>query len=205
MSPKEEPFLPSAVYLIDRASDLVEEWKSQFADCPSVRAAAGDYFQSPADAMVSPANSFGIMDGGLDLAIRNEVGVEVERKVQEVIVDKYHGEMPVGCAEIVETNHSRWKYLICAPTMRVPTSVPFTINTYLAFRAVLVAAKNFNRQRGTREIDSLICPGLGTGVGGVSATKCARQMRAAYQTLRTPARIPSFQGIHAFHKALHEL
>jgi O-acetyl-ADP-ribose deacetylase (regulator of RNase III) len=205
MSPNEESFLPSVIHLVDRAPDLVDEWKVQFADCPSVQAVAGDYFHRRADALISPANSFGIMDGGLDLAIRNQLGFEVERNVQEVIIAKYHGEMPVGCAEIVETNHSRWQYLICAPTMRVPTPIPFTINAYLAFRAILVAVKNFNRERGKQEIDSLICPGLGTGVGGVSATKCARQMRAAYQTMRTPARIPSFQGIHAFHKALHEL
>ena len=47
------------------------------------------------------------MDGGLDLAIRNELGFAIEQKVQEVIVQKYHGELPVGCAEIVDTNDMR--------------------------------------------------------------------------------------------------
>src|SRR5262249_53005071 len=148
--------LPSKLFLIDRSQPLVECWKAQFADCPAVEVLNGDYFQRPADAIVSPANSFGIMDGGLDLAIRDQLGFPVERKVQELIDERYHGEMPVGCAEVVETGERRWRYLIVAPTMRVPEPIPFTINAYLAFRAALVAVKNYNRDLGRQEIDSLV-------------------------------------------------
>lgn len=198
----DEEMLPSKIYLIDRSPVLVEHWREQFSDCPVVEPIAGDYFQKAADALVSPANSFGIMDGGLDLAIRDQLGFAVEAKLQEVIVAKYHGELPIGCAEIVETHDARWRYMIAAPTMRVPEPIPYTINAYLAFRAILVAVENFNRQKRKREIESLVCPGLGTGIGKVGAAKCARQMRAAYQVVRMPARIPSFQGIHEFHQAL---
>lgn len=200
--PLEEILLPSKVILIDRSQELVDRWKEQFVDCPAVESVAGDYFQRPADALVSPANSFGIMDGGLDLAIREQLGFAVQTKVQQVIVDRYHGELPVGCAEVVETGDSRWRYLIAAPTMRVPEPIPFTINAYLAFRAVLVAAENLNNRLGKREIDSLVCCGLGTGIGKVTAVKCARQMRAAYQVLKAPSGIPSYRGIHEFHQAL---
>src|SRR3954462_15394502 len=103
--------LPSRIVLIDRSQALVDRWKEQFSDCPAVEAIAGDYFQRPAAALVSPANSFGIMDGGLDLAIREELGFSVERKIQEVILERHHGELPVGCAEIIETDDSRWKYM----------------------------------------------------------------------------------------------
>jgi O-acetyl-ADP-ribose deacetylase (regulator of RNase III) len=172
------------------------------SDCPAVEAIVGDYFQRPADALVSPANSFGIMDGGLDLAIRDQLGFSVESRIQQAILEKHHGELPVGCAEIVATNDPRWRYLVAAPTMRVPEPIPFTINAYLAFRAILVAVENFNKGLGKREIDSLVCCGLGTGIGKVSANKCAMQMRMAYQVMKTPSRIPSFHGIHEFHKAL---
>jgi O-acetyl-ADP-ribose deacetylase (regulator of RNase III) len=195
-------FLPSKIYLIDHSPLLVTHWQEQFADCPAVEAVAGDYFHQPADAIVSPANSFGIMDGGLDLAIRDRLGFAVEQQVQEVIVERHHGELPVGSAEIVATEDARWRYLIVAPTMRVPEPISFTLNAYLAFRAILVSVENLNREKGKREIDSVVCSGLGTGIGRVSAPTCARQMRAAYQTMKTPARIPSFQGIHEFHKAL---
>ena len=201
----ESMMLPSKIFLIDRSQSLVDRWKEQFSDCSAVEAIAGDYFHRPADAMVSPANSFGIMDGGLDLAIRDALGFEVENRLREVIVERYHGELPIGCAEIVETNDRRWRYMVAAPTMRIPEPIPFTINAYLSFRAVLLAVENFNKGLGKREIDSLVCCGLGTGIGTISASKCAMQMRAAYQVMKTPSRIPSYQGIHAFHKALLQM
>jgi hypothetical protein len=89
--------------------------------------------------------------------------------------------------------------------MRVPEPIPFTLNAYLAFRAVLLAVENFNRAHGERVIDSLVCCGLGTGVGKLDAGRCARQMRAAYQVMKTPSRIPSFEGIHEFDRGLLEM
>ena len=174
----EEAMLPSRILLIDRSQLLVDRWKEQFSDCPAVGAVAGDYFQQPADAIVSPANSFGIMDGGLDLAIRDQLGFVVQERIQEAIVAKHHGELPVGSAEVVATNHAHWRYMVAAPTMRIPEPIPFTINAYLAFRAILVSVKNFNRALGRREIDSLVCCGLGTGIGKVSPSSCAKQMRS---------------------------
>src|SRR5262249_8252262 len=156
-------------------------------------------------AIVSPANSFGIMDGGLDLALRNELGFAMQGRLQELIVDRYHGELPVGCAEIVETGDPRWKYLVAAPTMRVPEPVPSTNNAYLAFRAIMTAVENFNRQQGCRVIDSLVCSGLCTGVGGMSAARCAGQMRLAYKTMLAPASIGRFESIHALHRTLRML
>jgi O-acetyl-ADP-ribose deacetylase (regulator of RNase III) len=180
--PHEEDLLPSRIFLVDRSLPLVNHWKEQFSDCPLVEAMAGDYFQRPADAIVSPANSFGIMDGGLDLAIRDQLGFAVQTKIQEVIIAKHHGELPVGCAEIIATKDSRWKYMIAAPTMRVPEPISFTLNAYLAFRAILVAIKNFNRATEKREIDSFVCCGLGTGIGRVSAPTCAHRGREGETT-----------------------
>jgi O-acetyl-ADP-ribose deacetylase (regulator of RNase III) len=196
--------LPSKIYLIDRSPTLVDRWKEQFADCPGVESVAGDYFHRPADAIVSPANSFGIMDGGVDLAIRDQLGFPVEGRLQAVIVQRHHGELPVGCAEVVETGNPQWRYLVAAPTLRVPEPVPFTINAFLAFRAVLLAVENFNKQCGRREIDSLACCGLGTGIGQISPNRCAI-MRAAYQVMKRLSMIPSFHGIYEFHKALLEM
>jgi len=199
--------IPARIILVDRSQALVDHWRNAFADCdagegPAVEILAGDYFQRPADAIVSPANSFGIMDGGLDLAIRDELGFSVQSRIQEVIVAKYHGELPIGSAEIVETGDRRWPFMVAAPTMRVPAPIGFTVNAYLAFRAVLVAIENFNRGANRRVIDSVVCCGLGTGVGKLDPKKCAAQMRAAYQAVTGPAEIPSFREIHEFHLAL---
>ena len=108
------------LYLIDSKPELCDKWRQVFSNCPEVEVLTGDYFQQSADAIVSPANSFGIMDGGLDLAIRNELGFQIETDIQEVILNKYHGEMPIGAAEIINTNNDKWSYMIAAPTMRIP-------------------------------------------------------------------------------------
>ena len=181
------------VYLIDSNRNLCSKWEEVFADYQEVEVLNGDYFQKEADAIVSPANSFGIMDGGLDLVIRDELGSQVESDTQKIILDKYHGEMPVGSAEIIKTNSSRYKHMVCAPTMRIPEKVAYTLNAYQAFRAVLIAINSFNKSNIKQPIKSLICSGLGTGAGGMSAIRCAGQMRAAYKTINEPAMVSSFK------------
>lgn len=185
------------ITLIDLDAALCRAWRQAFEGVEDVEIAEGDYFERGADAMVSPANSFGIMDGGLDLAIRNALGATIQRRVQKVILERHHGELPVGCAEIIETGEPRWPLLVVAPTMRVPESVAQSLNAYLAFRAALLACR-----RHATGINSLVCCGLGTGIGNMEPTRCAAQMRIAYKHAQEPARIPSFHQIHAVHHAL---
>ena len=190
------------LYLIDSKPELCEKWEQVFSSYPEVKILKGDYFQQSADAIVSPANSFGIMDGGLDLAIRNELGFQVESDIQEVILSKYHGEIPIGNAEIINTNHDGWSYMVAAPTMRIPENVAYTLNAYIAFRAILIAINSFNEHNLSKPIKSLVCSGLGTGIGSMEPTKCAAQMRAAYKLIKEPARIFSFSDMHKTHHAL---
>ena len=190
------------LYLIDSKEELCDKWRQIFSSYPEVEVLSGDYFQQSADAIVSPANSFGIMDGGLDLAIRNELGFQVETDIQKVILNKYHGEMPIGSAEIISTSHDRWSYIIAAPTMRIPENIAYTLNAYIAFRAILIAINSFNESEPKRVIKSLVCSGLGTGIGSMEPTKCAAQMRAAYKLIKEPARISSYEEIHRSHQTL---
>jgi O-acetyl-ADP-ribose deacetylase (regulator of RNase III) len=185
------------IWLVNRNASMARAWRSAFEDVEDVEVIEDDYFVRPAAAMVSPANSFGIMDGGLDLAIRDALGFQVQRRVQRVIVERHHGELPIGAAEIVETEDARWPNLVVAPTMRVPENVAQTLNAYLAFRAALLACR-----RQATPIESLVCCGLGTGIGGMEPQRCAVQMRMALRHVEGPARIPSFEQIHAVHHAL---
>src|SRR5262249_25892967 len=123
--------LPAKIFLVDRSPRLIAAWEEAFYPFPPVETRLADFFSLPADAMVSPANSFGIMDGGLDLAIRDAMGFSVQEAVQRVIVERHHGELAVGTAEVVETGDPRWPFLVVAPTMRVPESVGQTVNAYL--------------------------------------------------------------------------
>lgn len=188
--------------LVARQKELFDAWSQVFESNANVELVLGDIFDYEADAMVSPANSFGIMDGGLDLYIREKLGFETEDKVQEQILKCHHGELPVGSAIIVRTNNEKWPYLISAPTMRVPEDVSNTLNSYLAFRAVLLCVRNFN-ESGKGRIKTIVCPGLATGAGHMPARRCAAQMRVAFDYLNNPARIPSYQQIHEVHRKLH--
>ena len=159
--------------------DLYYSWKKYFDSEENVEIIDGDILKEKADAIVSPANSFGYMDGGLDLKYSKHFGWELEAKVREKLEDQYFGEIPVGQALIVETGRSDIPYLISAPTMRVPSNVSDTVNAYLAFKGILQSVIGHN-QRADSKIESILCPGLGTGEGRMKPEDCARQMHRAY-------------------------
>ena len=167
--------------LIDLSGDLVTSWRRAFADCPRVRARQGSILEAEASAIVSPANSFGYMDGGLDLALSMHLGWHVEQRVRQVILEDHDGELPVGCAIVVPTDCAQLPWLISAPTMRVPMDVSRTAHAHLAFRAILRAVRAHNAARPDHPIRSVACPGLGTGEGRMPPDRCAHQMRHAYE------------------------
>ena len=163
---------------------VVTAWSECFADAPDVTVSHGDIFDEPADAIVSPANSFGFMDGGIDLAYSLRFGWELQARLQAQLHREHDGELPVGQAVVIETHDAQFPWLISAPTMRVPMDVSQSVNAFLAFRAVIRAVRQFN-ESAVRPIQSLLCPGLGTAVGRMEPRACARQMRHAYRTSHT--------------------
>lgn len=167
-------------HLRDRNDGMVAAWRDWFAQCPEVEISLGEIFAGPkADAIVSPANSFGYMDGGIDLVYAEHFGWDIQKRLQKLIADEHDGELPVGQAAIVETNHADFPFMVSAPTMRVPMYVADTVNAYLAFRAAIRAVKEHNRTS-PRPIRSVLCPGLGTAVGKMEHWKSAKQMLLAY-------------------------
>ena len=154
----------------------------------------GSIFEVDCDALVSPANSFGFMDGGLDMRISEFFGWQVQERLQRLIRERHHGELLVGTAEIVPTDHPAIPYVISAPTMRVPMILGReTINVYLATRAILLLIEHGRLVDGTPVRDlvhSVAIPGMGTGVGKVPAEICARQMKQAILAVRGPNWFP---------------
>lgn len=173
------------IYLIDQNSKLVDCWKQEFENLDDVVPMCGDYFSQRADAVVSPANSHGIMDGGIDKRIRDYFGPELEKVIQKKIELNYHGEMPVGVADFVFLSNAKFQSVIFAPTMRSPEDVSNTLNAYVVFRAILLhAIKN--------ELESFVCCGLCTGIGKMTPEDCARQMRMAYDQVMGSPKLPSY-------------
>lgn len=163
-------------------SDLIVAWEIFFSEFRNVKISYGNILASTADAIVSPANSFGYMDGGLDLQYSQHFGWDLEKKLRLFLEENHDGELAVGQATIITTDRTDIPYLISAPTMRVPMDVSQTVNTYLAFRAILIAIRNFNCSNNNK-IKSVLCPGLGTGEGRMPAQRAARQMYAAYANI----------------------
>ena len=182
--------------LCDVNPEVVAAWRVYFQDTPNVTVTQGSIFEVRCDALVSPANSFGFMDGGIDMAISQYFGWGVQEELQTLIRRKHHGELLVGQAEIVPTHHVRIPHVITAPTMRVPTILGReTVNIYLATRAVLLLVQHGSFEDGTpiRElVQRVAVPGMGTGVGKVPPEVCARQMKQAVDDfLKGPFAFPT--------------
>ena len=168
------------IFLRDINADVVAAWRDAFAGIENVDVTQGDIFGLAADAIVSPANSFGYMDGGIDGVYSMHFGWDLSARLRERLRRDWDGELPVGCAVVIETRDPRIPYLVSAPTMRVPMNVSNTVNAYLAFRAALIAVRDFNRDN-PGSITSLLCPGLATFYGCMAPRRAARQMLMAHR------------------------
>ena len=161
-------------------SAMAAAWRKAFIGVPDVIVVEDDILEGRSDAVISPANSFGFMDGGIDLAYRRYFGMDLQSRVQAKIRSEFHGELPVGQAMVVPTGHETVPYLVAAPTMRIPDKIADTVNTYLAFRAALLAVLAHNDANASGcAIKSLRAPALGTGIGAMSPIRAAHQMHAA--------------------------
>lgn len=178
-----------SIHLRDINADLVDAWKAAFAGVANIEVSLGDIFAHEADAILSPANSFGHMDGGIDLLYSRYFGWDLQTNLQAVLAEHHYGELPVGQAIVHATGHARFPFLVSAPTMRVPARIDQTVNVYLAFRAALIAVLKHNAAS-DEAIDSLLVPGLGTGIGAMPPARAARQMRLAYDSILAPALEP---------------
>lgn len=174
-------------HLRDRNGMMVDAWKKAFDGVENVTVSHGDIFgpfEKDPDCIVSPANSFGFMDGGIDMAYSEFFGWDLQKRLQEHLRQRHNGILPVGQAVVVPTNHPRIPLMISAPTMTVPMQVCGTINAFLAFRAAILAAQSFNSKAAAHEqeaIKTILCPGLGTAIGRMDFRLAAHQMLVAYR------------------------
>ncbi|MBN1311506.1 MAG: macro domain-containing protein [Anaerolineae bacterium] len=172
--------------LIDQNSLVCSAFETHFEAFDNIEV-VNDKFENldRYDCMVSPANSFGLMDGGIDGAIIRYFGDALMKHVQERILEDYFGEQPVGTSIIVETGHTKHPFLAHTHTMRIPMSVDKTDHVYLAMFAMLRAVAHHNRTA-AHQIDIVACPGLGTATGQVPAEEAARQMALALDSFLHP-------------------
>ncbi len=169
---------------------LAEAWEAAADGRREVYTHRGSTLDGPADAVVSPANSYGWMRGGID-SVYAHAFPAIEQHVRSAVLAYHGGELPVGQAVIVPTDVAAPAWLISAPTMREPGErLPQdTVHPYLAARAVFRMWRDgrLEDDRPVRSVVSTIAmPGLGTGIGGVPPEVCARQVMAAWDEVFAP-------------------
>ncbi len=165
------------IIFFDRNEAMVNAWRNRFQGVPNIEYFLGDFKDiktgSKSTSIISPANSFGVMNGGIDLAYSEHFGWNLQEEVQKRIKNEYDGELLVGQSFITETKNEDIPYIIIAPTMRLPMNVHESPNAYLTMKTILRTALKNN-------LDYVLICGLCTGAGYMSFERCANQMYKAY-------------------------
>ena len=123
----------------------------------------GDITKQKVDAIVNPANSLMIMGGGVAGAIKRAGGKEIEDEAMK------HAPVAVGKAIATGAGQLEAKYVIHAPTMKMPAMSIDKGNVQSAMRGALDCAKQLR-------IKTIAFPGMGTGVGGLGLEEAVRSM-----------------------------
>jgi len=125
-----------------------------------------DYIPTRKTYYVSPANSLGFMDGGIDYALSRIVFPGIEHEVKQMIkelgVTSIVGKsyLPIGSSMIIDKGI---RSLVVSPTMLLPQNVSTTRNAYYATMAILYNVL-INNHQNVDEIDILFtsfCCGYG--------------------------------------------
>lgn len=141
------------------------------------------------DVIVSPANSFGELRGGIDNLFYEELGREdLQQEIYSKIQKEHYGELLVGHSMSVVIDH---RILLMCPTMDVPKDVRNTRNAYYFTRAMLSGLPKSAR--------NVLCPIPCVGVGCMDSSSTAKQMSQVFM---------AFEGkgdIYDIYKSRHVL
>ncbi|MEV4441957.1 macro domain-containing protein [Streptomyces sp. NPDC049577] len=187
---------PLRVVLTDINTAVVEAWRAAFADTPGIEIRKGSILDEDVDAWVTPTNSRGRMDGGLDAVIKRHLGAGIQLRVQRAIRDRFAGRLPVGSAVCVPSGAVTPRFLISTPTMEGSSqNVSETLNVALACAAAFQAIHRQN-QEAPGSIGSVALVGMGARTGRVPARVCANLMWTGY-TLFNDYRFEDYDDLRA--------
>ncbi|KAF5006552.1 hypothetical protein FDECE_7078 [Fusarium decemcellulare] len=142
------------------------------------------------DVVVSPANSYGQLDGGFDDAISRAFSPTKDypaltKVAQEKLYDEWRGFAPPGTCTMVRIpddfvlkSKNVWgtKYLALCPTMRLPMDVRWDREiVYDTIWSLLCAIDKHNRTVANDKISSILMTPMATGTGFVSPERWAKQ------------------------------
>lgn len=162
------------------------------------------------DAVVSPANSYGRLDGAFDDALARSFSPGpgqyewITRKAQQVLYEKWKGYAPPGTCTLVplvrdsgDPNPWQVRHLLLCPTMRIPWDVNWDREVvYECIWALLNVVDQHNRGVASpaEKIESVLMTPLATGCGRVSARRWAEQTVLAMKFWVEAVENPSVWG-----------
>lgn len=138
------------------------------------------------DLIVSPANSYGRLDGAFDHAISKTFSPRddyhaLTRTAQSVLYDKWRGFAPPGSCTLVEfpeelkANYLGCNWVAICPTMREPQNVNWDREVvYECVWSLLCQVEGHNR-RSSEQIRTVLMAPLAAGIGKVSKERWAAQ------------------------------
>src|SRR5580692_10689569 len=138
-----------------------------------VHVAKSDLWSLPVDAIVNPANSLGIMGGGIGGTLRREGGNIIQEAAMAA------APIAVGAALVTTAGQLPAKNIIHVPTMEEPGMIIGAENVRRAARAALIAADRNN-------FKVIAIPGIGTDLGDVPIDEAARAIVEEIRAHRRP-------------------
>lgn len=179
----------------DNNSEIIDEFKKYsleyeelFEDCIYIEGDILDIIEDYNNyILVSPANSFGSMKGGIDKIINKYIFKNIEDKVMKKIEDEYKDNkfpykyyfdgmnikdrpyMDVGKSFIIKADKNN--YLAVVPTMTYPQIVNNTNNAYIAMKSLVNTI-----QQNKIDTKYVLIPGFCGGIGEMDAKMISKQM-----------------------------
>jgi O-acetyl-ADP-ribose deacetylase len=126
-----------------------------------VHVAKAELWNLPVDAVVNPANSLGIMGGGVGGALRRHGGDVIQQAAMAV------APIAVGAAIVTTAGQLPCSRVIHVPTMDEPGMKIGAENVRRAARAALIASDR-------NQFKVIAIPGMGTDLGDVPMDEAAR-------------------------------
>ncbi|MFN7065858.1 MAG: ADP-ribose-binding protein [Aquificaceae bacterium] len=123
----------------------------------------GSLLEVKADAIVNPANSYGLMGGGVAGVIKRVGGQEIEREAMQ------RSPIPLGFAVLTTAGRLPFKGVIHAPTMEKPAMETTEDKVRKAVRSALELADSIG-------FECIAMPGMGTGVGRLPKSVAGKAM-----------------------------
>jgi O-acetyl-ADP-ribose deacetylase (regulator of RNase III) len=140
------------------------------------------------DCIVSPANSFGKMDGAFDLAISTMFSPrDIDKSinhVQNFLYKKFNGYQIIGTSIVIPMQkfNINCKWLLHVPTMKQPCNMFWYKDiVYNCMFSLLNSIHQHNMQYPDHKIQTVFLTGLATGIGRIPTAVAASQMILAYK------------------------